>query len=149
MIVTGQVFESEHFHITVLSAPWCKAVIDDTAANTCTCFTNALKMRDRWKHLTRDNDWKILFTNCGKGEMMLKVRTNEHQKIDFSYYTNNYIHLFALIKKILEQSDQFHIKKGNLWQALHPTEDAHILELQRGVPKHLWEKHFPQYYDAE
>lgn len=67
------------------------------------------------------------------------------------YYASNYEHLFSLIKEILAKTDQFHIKKGNLWQALypHPIEDAHMLELHRWVPRHLWEKYFPKYYDTE
>lgn len=145
-----QEFQNEYFRITCI-LPWCKAVIDDAAKNTCVCFAHMREMKNQWKWFSQDKDWKIRFTNCGKGKIILIVLTKDKKMMDRGYYERNHEHLFSLIKKILEKTDQFHIKKGTLWEALyaHPTEDGHILELHRWVPKHVWEQHFSKYYNLE
>jgi hypothetical protein len=135
MIQVWQTFENEHFHITVITTPWCKAVVNNAAQSTCACFNKFAGQYSIWACTSRkDALWKILFANCGNGQFSINIKKNQAEHLDEAYVTRHYSEFMKLITKILNETDHFHIKTWALRKALSSTPDGHTLHLYRWVP---------------
>ena len=142
-----QTFENEYFHITVLTTPLCKAVVDNAAESTCACFKKFAGQYSIWECKSRtDSAWNIKFAHCNNGPYSIGIKKKSQEYMDQEYFSHHYSDLMKLITDIFNKTDDLFIKKWMLRHELSRTQDGHTLFINRWVPAHLWQIHFPDYY---
>lgn len=153
-------YEQNWVTIEVRKTPKCAAVISDSCQNVCGCLWYASRILEQYQNQPLDDtrkellmtknisflNWtkegKIKIKTCGKGAIELVIKRTDWEKIDPTYFDAQWATIHAILKQILDDSDERHIMYDHWNEALtwSESDNGYLLTLHRGIPKNWLQK---------